>query len=50
MVYAVWEMARLGGRWVVPAPVLAVEYGVALASVVVLLWWTRRAGRTVQPS
>lgn len=49
MVYAVWEMARLGGRWIVPAPVLAVEYGVALASAVALLWWTRRAS-TVQPS
>jgi len=42
MTYAVWEIARLGGRWVVPAPILVAEYGIAIAATLALLWWRRR--------
>jgi len=41
MTYAVWEIARLGGRWVVPAPILVAEYGIAIAATLALLWWSR---------
>jgi hypothetical protein len=45
--YAVWEIARLGGRWVVPTPLLAAEYGAAIVGTVALLWWNwRRRGAT----
>lgn len=29
--YVVWELARAGGRWIVPMPVLWVEYGFVIA-------------------
>jgi hypothetical protein len=35
-VYIVWELAREGGRWLVPAPVMIVEYGIVLAAAVFL--------------
>jgi hypothetical protein len=41
MTYAVWEIARTGGRWVVPPPILAAEYGIALAAALWLLWSMR---------
>jgi alpha-1,6-mannosyltransferase len=41
LTYAVWEMARNGGRWVVPQPILIVEYGVVLAATAALAWWIR---------
>jgi alpha-1,6-mannosyltransferase len=42
--YVVWEVARRGGSWVVPGPVLAVEYGTVLLAGLLLLWskWRRR--------
>jgi alpha-1,6-mannosyltransferase len=39
MAYVVWEQARLGGRWVVPVPVLLAEY----LSVLVAAAWTARS-------
>ncbi len=39
--YVVWERVRLGGRWAVPAPVVAVEYA-TVAIVAVATWLTRR--------
>jgi alpha-1,6-mannosyltransferase len=41
-VYLVWRIAREGGRWIVPVPVLAFEYGVFFAACVVLLMWPLR--------
>lgn len=41
-VYAVWELARHGGRWRVPAPVMVAEYAVWLGAVAVSVWWHRR--------
>jgi alpha-1,6-mannosyltransferase len=37
--YVVWEIARQGGRWVVPAAVLGLEYLAVCASALPLLWW-----------
>jgi hypothetical protein len=42
LTYSVWEIARLGGRWVVPIPVLAAEYGIVLVTAVILLWRLRQ--------
>jgi hypothetical protein len=42
LTYSVWEIARLGGRWVVPMPVLAAEYGIVLVTAVILLWRLRQ--------
>ena len=36
LAYVVWEIARAGGRWVVPVPVLVIEY----LTVVVAAAWT----------
>jgi alpha-1,6-mannosyltransferase len=41
LAYVVWEIARLGGRWVVPTPVLVAEYLVVAAASV----WTIRTAR-----
>ena len=41
LTYVVWENARLGGRWVVPTPVLVAEY----LMVAVAAAWTIRAYR-----
>jgi hypothetical protein len=43
-VYVVWHLATLGGRWVVPRPVLVGEYAVALAAAVLVVL-TRRSRR-----
>jgi hypothetical protein len=45
-VYLVWEGARHGGRWIVPAWVMAVEYGLfaAAAAWLAISWRTRTAG------
>jgi alpha-1,6-mannosyltransferase len=43
-VYTVWAAARAGGPWVVPRPILAVEYGIV--AVATLLLWSRRRGMT----
>jgi hypothetical protein len=48
-VYVVWDIARHGGRWAVPAGVMAAEYGLPCA---VLAWsivarWPRRPSRGV---
>jgi alpha-1,6-mannosyltransferase len=43
LAYIVWENARLGGRWVVPTPVLVLEYlVVALAAMWTILTRNRR--------
>ena len=42
-VYLVWRIAREGGRWVVPLPVVAFEYGVFLAACVAVLVWSSRS-------
>jgi len=47
MTYVVWEIARNGGRWVVPWPIVAAEYGVAVAATAGLVWWLRRERATV---
>lgn len=44
LTYAVWEIAVAGGRWIVPAPILVAEYGIAAAAALLLLWWSRRPG------
>lgn len=41
-VYLVWRIARAGGRWIVPTPVLALEYGLFLAACLLLVVWWRR--------
>ena len=41
MTYAVWEIARAGGRWVVPVGILVAEYSVVIASAAAVAWWTR---------
>jgi hypothetical protein len=45
MTYAVWEIARNGGRWIVPDVILIVEYGAVLASAAALAWRLRVAAR-----
>lgn len=42
MTYVVWERALNGGRWTVPAGVMAVEYGLVILSVGALVWWKWR--------
>jgi len=37
-VYLVWHFARAGGRWVVPAEVMAIEFSVVLLTGAVGLW------------
>jgi uncharacterized membrane protein len=41
-VYLVWRVAREGGRWIVPTPVLLFEYGAFLAACILLIVWTSR--------
>lgn len=45
-IYVVWEIALAGGRWIVPTPVLVLEYG-AVAASAALLWWRRAPARPV---
>lgn len=42
MTYTVWNGIREGGRWVVPRPVLWVEYGVVVLAVLVVVMAARR--------
>jgi len=42
LTYVVWELARTGGRWVVPPAILIAEYGIVLVAAGVLMWWLRR--------
>jgi alpha-1,6-mannosyltransferase len=42
LTYVVWELARNGGRWVVPPPILVAEYGIVLIAAGALIWWWRR--------
>jgi hypothetical protein len=44
-VYLVWRIAREGGRWFVPAPVLALEYGCFLAAALCVAAISIRAHR-----
>jgi alpha-1,6-mannosyltransferase len=47
--YVVWYIARQGGRWVVPTPVMAVEFALpVLVLAVVLFRRRRRAGYSVE--
>ena len=34
-IYAVWDLARHGHRWFVPAPLVAIEYGIVAVVAVV---------------
>ena len=46
-VYKVWDLSRHGGRWITPVSVMAFEFGVLAAAVVVLAvlrWRARRDG------
>ncbi|HJR57779.1 MAG TPA: glycosyltransferase family 87 protein, partial [Vicinamibacterales bacterium] len=42
LTYVVWEIARNGGRWIVPTGVLAVEYAAVAAAAAALAWQMRR--------
>lgn len=42
--YVVWERVRLGGRWVVPAPLVAIEY--VTVAVTALATWLARTRKT----
>jgi hypothetical protein len=43
-VYVVWDLSRHGHRWFVPAPVVAIEYGIVIA-VAGFSWWERHRNR-----
>lgn len=38
MTYVVWDIARAGGRWVVPGPILWLEYGSVALAAAWMLW------------
>jgi hypothetical protein len=44
-IYAVWDLARHGHRWFVPAPVIAIEFGVVVAVTFISLGTTRPPAR-----
>jgi alpha-1,6-mannosyltransferase len=46
LTYVVWELARSGGRWVVPPAVLVAEYAIVLVAAGGLIWWIRRQSET----
>jgi hypothetical protein len=46
-IYAVWELARHGHRWFVPAPVEWIEYGVVIAALIISSVLARRDPRSV---
>ena len=48
LAYVVWEIARTGGRWVVPMPVLVFEYLIVAIAAAWAVWTTR--SRTVRIS
>lgn len=50
MTYTVWEAIRMGGRWVVPRPVLWVEYGVVVLAIVAVVIAARRSGTSLLKS
>ncbi len=41
-VYVVWELVRYGGRWTVPAAVVAIEYTIVVLSIAAVAWFARR--------
>jgi alpha-1,6-mannosyltransferase len=41
-VYVVWGLVREGGRWIVPTPLLALEYGLLVAACAVVILWYRQ--------
>jgi alpha-1,6-mannosyltransferase len=41
-VYKVWDLSRHGGRWITPVSVMAFEFGVLVAAVIVLAVWRKR--------
>lgn len=45
-VYVVWEIAKRGGSWVAPWPIMAIEYGAILATMAGLVWWRRGTAPT----
>ena len=51
-VYLVWHLARLGGRWAVPPPILWLEYGALAAACAILLaqWAAQRRRSTRLPA
>jgi hypothetical protein len=49
-VYIVWHLATLGGRWVVPRPVLIGEYAVALGAAVLVVLTRRSRKRERLPA
>ena len=46
-VYLVWNLARAGGRWVVPPEVMAFEFSIALAAAAIV--WQRRNRAVAKP-
>lgn len=46
MTYAVWEISRNGGRWVVPPGVLVGEFAVVAGATAVMVWWMKRQPST----
>jgi hypothetical protein len=49
-VYVVWEIARTGGRWIVPGWAMAAEYGAVAIAIVVMLIGARRNRLQVRES
>lgn len=41
-VYIVWHLAREGGRWMAPVPLMVAEYGAFIVACLIVLWWQRR--------
>ena len=41
-VYVVWYLSKLGHRWLVPTPVLWLEFGVVIAVLAIRFFATRR--------
>jgi alpha-1,6-mannosyltransferase len=41
-VYVVWRLVREGGRWIVPTPVQALEYGLLVAACAMVALWYRQ--------
>jgi hypothetical protein len=46
LTYVVWDLARNGGRWVVPPAILVAEYAIVLAAIGALIWWRRQEPAT----
>jgi hypothetical protein len=41
-VYIVWELARTGGRWLVPGSVVVIEYTVVVMAIAIVVFFARR--------